>query len=94
MYGESSVLDAKVLEMGFENSDISMLVILPNKFDGLTSLESELHQVNFQDLSKTLNEENVEVKIPKFKIEFDITMNEPLTTVSIFKDIGRSFEFL
>ena len=82
MYGENSVLDAKVLELGFENPDISMLFILPNKFDGLTSLETKLHQVNFQDLSKTLNEENVEVKIPKFKIEFDATMNEPLKTVS------------
>ena len=82
MYGENSVLDTKVLEMGFENSDISMLFILPNKKDGLTSLEAELHQVNFQDLSKSLHLEDVEVKIPKFKIEFDISMNEPLKTVS------------
>ena len=68
--------------MGFERSDISMLIILPNKKDGISALESKIGQVNFQDLVKSLQEEEVEVKLPKFKIETAITMKEPLQEVS------------
>ena len=82
-------MDAKVLEMGFEDFDISMMFILPNKYDGLTSIESELHRVNFQDLSKSLHEEFVEAKIPKFKIELDISLKEPLQAVSFFTNIYK-----
>ena len=80
-------MEAKVLEMKYENSDITMMIILPNKNDGLSALESKISQVNFQDLAESLEYNYVDMKLPKFKIEFNINMNEPLKKVScsIFK---------
>lgn len=75
-------MDAKILQMGFEFSDISMMIILPNKKDGLSDLESKIDQVNFQDLAKSLQEEEVVVKIPKFKIESSIQMKDVLEKVN------------
>lgn len=81
MYGENRELDATILNMAFENSDMSMLIILPNKKDGISVLESKIGQVNFQDLAKSLQEEEVVVNIPKFKIESEISVKEHLQKV-------------
>lgn len=59
-----------------------MMIILPNKKDGLSDLESKIDQVNFQDLAKSLQEEEVVVKIPKFKIESSIQMKDILQKVN------------
>ena len=82
MYGENKELDAKVLNMWFDNYDASLLVILPNKKDGISDLESKIANVNFQDLFKTLEEENVNVQFPKFKIESQTVVKEHLQKVS------------
>lgn len=59
-----------------------MMIILPNKKNGLSDLESKIDQVNFQDLAKSLQEEEVVVKIPKFKIESSIQMKDILQKVN------------
>ena len=82
MYGESSELDAKILQLLFKKTDISMLIILPKQKDGISALESKIGQVNLQDLVKTLQDVEVKVKLPKFTIESDISMNIALKEVS------------
>lgn len=58
-----------------------MMIILPNSKTGLSALESKLHTINFGELRKNMYNEEVNVEIPKFKIEFDIELNEPLKKV-------------
>lgn len=81
-YGEFPELDATGLEMKYENSNISMMILLPNKLDGLAEMEQRLHDVDLNSLSTRMHLETVTIKIPKFRIGFDINMKDPLNKVS------------
>lgn len=80
-YGILSQLDATAIELPYKDSDISMLIILPNSRTGLSALEGKLNTINLGDISSKLYSQEVNVEIPKFKIEFDIKLNEPLKKV-------------
>lgn len=73
--------NAKALEMSYKDSDLSMLLILPNQVDGLSKLETQLKGVDLNDISSKMRSEDVDVFLPKFRIEFDINLKEPLTKV-------------
>lgn len=73
-------LDAKALEMKYANSNISFVIVLPNNRTGLTALETK-----FKDYDLTKIEfysGRCEVLIPKFKIEYEINLNDVLKNVS------------
>lgn len=81
-YGFVEKLDATALELPYKDSDITMMIILPNKRTGLAELESKLNTVDLSDISSSLRSQEVNVELPKFKIEFDINLNEPLQKVN------------
>lgn len=75
-------LDAKALEMKYANSNISFVILLPNNRTGLTALETKFKDY---DLSKIeFYPGRCEVLIPKFKIEYEINLNDVLKSVSKF----------
>ena len=80
-YGEFEDLDAAALEMPYKDSDLSMLVILPNSRTGLADLEEKLKNVTLKDLSQRMYTTKVIVGMPKFKAEFDVELSEPLKKV-------------
>ncbi len=80
-YGVNDELDASILELPYKDSNISMLIILPNKRTGLAQVESKLSSVDLSQISKKLRNTEVVLELPKFKIEFDIKLNEPLQKV-------------
>lgn len=80
-YGAIPNLDATAIELPYKDSDISMLIILPNSRTGLSALEGKLNTIDLGDLTKKMYSQEVNVEIPKFKIEFDIELNDPLTKV-------------
>lgn len=80
-YGSLQDLDATAIELPYKDSDISMLIILPNSKTGLSALEGKLNTIDLSEISNKLYSQEVNVEIPKFKIEFDIELNEPLKKV-------------
>ncbi|XP_070491252.1 antitrypsin-like isoform X4 [Chironomus tepperi] len=92
-YGVFEELDATALELPYKDSDITMMIILPNKRDGLANLEKKLGSVDFGDMSNRMYSQEVNVEIPKFKIEFDIQLNEPLKKMGMTKMFGNDAEF-
>lgn len=86
-YGVFDELDATALELPYKDSDITMMIILPNKRGGLAALENKLGTINFSDMSNKMYSQEVNVEIPKFKIEFDIKLNEPLKKVKLVEDV-------
>ncbi|XP_005187409.1 serine protease inhibitor 42Dd isoform X1 [Musca domestica] len=82
-YGEFPKYDAKVLEMPYENSDLSMMLILPNEVEGLAKLEEKLKGVDLNEISSQLKTHDVDVFLPKFRIEFDIDLKEPLMKMGL-----------
>lgn len=84
-YGEFPDLDATALEMPYKDSDLSMLIILPNSRTGLVDLEEKLKNVSLPDLTQRMYSTKVIVDMPKFKAEFEVELTEPLKKVSVLE---------
>lgn len=81
-YAEFPELDAKGINLPYKDSDMSMFIILPNRRSGLAQLEAKLKTVNLQDLQRNMYKSEVEVSLPKFKIEFEVSLVDALRKVS------------
>ncbi|KAH8340361.1 hypothetical protein KR074_005642, partial [Drosophila pseudoananassae] len=87
---EFADLDAKVIELPYRNSSLSMQIFLPNRIDGLSKLESQIG-----GFDRTLRQQNVyNVKIPKFKIEFKKELKEVLRKLGIQSVFGNAADLL
>ncbi|SPP80836.1 blast:Heterochromatin-associated protein MENT [Drosophila guanche] len=65
-----------------ECTDIVFLIILPLEEQGLAELEEKLSGVALNEISSQLQEELVELKLPTFKMEFDVSL------VSVLEQLG------
>ena len=80
-YGDLVDLDATGIDLPYENSDFSMMILLPNKRDGLKALEDKLKSNNFLELSSRLKRAHVFITMPKFEIDFSLNLNDVLKEV-------------
>lgn len=73
-------LNAKILKLKYIN-DYSFIIILPNEQSGFTSLESNLKNHDFKEIIDRLAMKEVDVKISRFTIEFELKLNDLLEEV-------------
>lgn len=81
MYADIPALDARIVEIPYNNSDVSMLVILPNNCTGLSDLETKLATFNYINLNGTLTEHKIQVSLPIFTIETELHLDQTLQSV-------------
>lgn len=81
-YGEFADLDAKAIELPYQIADLSMLLILPNKVGGLAALEQELANTDLNLIVQRMRTTSVDIFLPKFCIEFEVDLKQPLQKVS------------
>ncbi|MCK5233845.1 MAG: serpin family protein [Candidatus Aenigmarchaeota archaeon] len=74
-YAETN--DAQILELPYDNDDLSMLIILPKEND-LGALEESLNSENVPKFKSMLRKQRVDIYIPKFKFETKYFMVETL----------------
>ncbi|XP_055840329.1 serine protease inhibitor 42Dd-like [Episyrphus balteatus] len=82
-YGVFPELNATAVEMPYKDSDISMILILPNERDGLADLESKLSSVVINDLSARMTVKSLDLYMPKFKISFTTRLTDTLKAMGI-----------
>lgn len=80
-YAENEELDAKFLKLPYENNEVSMIIVLPNKKDGLRSLETRIEKVL---QPQNFTEAKVYAQIPKFTTEAKVEFVPIFENVSIF----------
>lgn len=80
-------LDATALEMKYANSNFSFVIVLPNSRTGLSALEGKLKNYDLAEITNKMHKQEVEVTIPKFKVEFEINLND------VLKKLGMSEMF-
>eukprot|EP00099_Drosophila_melanogaster_P007544 NP_001260209.1 serpin 28B, isoform B [Drosophila melanogaster] len=76
-------IDAKIIELPYWNSTLSMRIILPNSVDGLRKLKEKVGFIDYH-----LEKKSVNVKLPKFKIESKAQLKgifENLGILDVFK---------
>ncbi|KAI8034205.1 ovalbumin-related protein X-like [Drosophila gunungcola] len=78
-------LDATALELPFNDSATSMLILLPNQLDGLANLEQQLAQPEFDlnRIANRLHRQSVAVSLPKFSTDSDIDMTDALKMLGL-----------
>ncbi|KAI8034184.1 hypothetical protein M5D96_013035 [Drosophila gunungcola] len=78
-------LDATALELPFNDSATSMLILLPNQLGGLASLEQQLAQPEFDlnRIANRLHRQSVTVSLPKFSADSDIDMTDALKMLGL-----------
>ncbi|KAI8034421.1 ovalbumin-related protein X-like [Drosophila gunungcola] len=78
-------LDATALELPFNDSATSMLILLPNQLDGLANLEQQLAQPEFDlnRIANRLHRQSVTVSLPKFSAFSDIDMTDALKMLGL-----------
>ncbi|XP_019867136.1 antichymotrypsin-2 isoform X6 [Aethina tumida] len=86
-------LDAQVLELPYANKALSMIVVLPNKKDGIRELEGKLVNTPLDKVIEGMYSTDVEVYLPKFKIETTIDLKEILTNMGLGNIFSNSANF-
>jgi len=82
-YTELNDLDASALEMKYADSNYSMVFLLPNNHAGLETLETKLKGHDFSKITTEMRLQKVKVNIPKFKVEFEVKLNDILTNLGM-----------
>lgn len=96
-FGYVEALKTKAIELGYENSDAVMIVLLPDKDHSLAQLRQSLNVESLNQLIQSLNEIKVDLYLPKFKIESKFDLIPTLMSVgikSIFSPSGADFSGL
>ncbi|XP_063911913.1 serine protease inhibitor 3/4-like isoform X2 [Zophobas morio] len=79
-YYESAELNAKFLELPYQGNDVSMVIVLPNEKEGLSSLENEIEKVF---TAPRFTHERVSVSLPKFAVENKVQLKTLLENLGI-----------
>lgn len=74
-------LDAQALELAYFNSNLTFLIILPKNRTGLIALENHLKDYDLTKIFDQMSINEINVKIPKFKVETEVNFNEIIKNV-------------
>jgi serine protease inhibitor len=91
-YGDSDSL--QTLELPYVGDDLSMIVLLPKKVDGLVELETALTVENLEKWMGGLGKTRVRVFLPRFKVSRGFGLNDTLASmgmVDAFDDSKANF---
>lgn len=79
----SEELEANALAMNYANSKLAFVIVLPKNRTGLTALEAKLKHFDLTKITYSFGRpRGVNVIIPKFKIEYEIELNDAMKSVS------------
>jgi serpin B len=73
----------EALELPYEAHDLSMVVLLPNKADGLPALEKRLTAANLAQWLARLSDHGVDVTLPKFKLTSEFMLKDVLSKMGM-----------
>ncbi|MDO4550934.1 MAG: serpin family protein [Planctomycetia bacterium] len=70
--------DFQAISLPYKGDRLEMIVILPNKVNGLPDLEAQLSPEFFQNILRNLSRKEVKLWLAKFKLEESFELNEIL----------------
>jgi len=81
--GEFDNLDCKALELPYKEQHMHMLLLLPNRIEGLAKLEQYLSLSCINEISNGLRRRDAIVVMPRFKIEVKVKLQNILPQLGI-----------
>lgn len=76
-------LGLQIVEMPYTDENISMVVLLPNKKDGIKDLEKALTTENLQKWTSGLSQRKLNLHFPKFTLESGFLMGKKLAEMGM-----------
>ncbi|MCD6336620.1 MAG: serpin family protein, partial [Candidatus Marinimicrobia bacterium] len=89
----SQTKDYTILEIPYEGYEYSMLIILPKENNGLVDLVKDISADDIIAHDKNKKHEDVLVYIPKFKMETDYELKEPLSALGMSAAFSANADF-
>jgi serpin B len=83
----------QALELPYENRQLSMLVFLPKKIDGLAELEKSLTSAQVDKLLGGMKTHMVNLSLPKFKVTSTFSLGETLSQMGMPLAFSKSADF-
>lgn len=75
-------LDATALALEYANSNMSSIIVMPDSRITLAELEAKLKSYDLGKIIENVEPSSYQVFVPKFKVEYEIDLNEVLKNVS------------
>lgn len=75
-------LCATVLELKYANSNMALVIVLPDECSSLPELEANVKDCDLAKVFENLQRDRYQVFIPKFTVEYEIKLNDALKNVS------------
>jgi serpin B len=82
-YAYAETPDLQMVELPYDGNDLSMIILLPRKLDGIGALESELTTAKLTQWTQSLNEHEIILSLPKFKLTWEIELKETLAAMGM-----------
>ncbi|KAG7209629.1 hypothetical protein KM043_011279 [Ampulex compressa] len=82
-YADLLELDAKLIELPYEGEEYSMIIIVPNKVDGLSELGSKIRTMSTNTLLTEGYKQEINLYLPRFKIESTMPLNNVLENMGL-----------
>lgn len=73
----------KILELPYAGNDISMVVLLPSKADGLSELEDNITVANLAEWTGKMRRMKVSVFLPRFRMTSQFRLDKTLQTMGM-----------
>lgn len=81
-YRDDKGLNAKILAIPYKGDKVSMVIVLPNRKDGLDLVQMKLGQEDVREVAQIPHLNQVKVCLPRFKLDFGATL------IETFKKLG------
>ncbi|XP_050581079.1 antichymotrypsin-2-like isoform X4 [Bombus affinis] len=82
-YGDLVDLNAKFVVIPYKGDEFSMVIILPNEIDGLSDVQKKLQNTSLTNILSQGHEEEVNLWLPKFKMESMLKLNDVLKEMGL-----------
>jgi serpin B len=80
-YFENS--DFQIIDLPYGNGDFSMTVLLPRPGKDVDELIADLDQESWDQWMDSLSQEAVDLELPRFGLEYELTLNDALTALGM-----------
>jgi serpin B len=85
--------DVQILELPYVGDDLSMILLLPKKIDGLAELEEALSVKNLERWLRSLHKTKVQVFLPRYKMSRAFKLNDILVSMGMENAFGSQANF-
>ena len=93
-FGYTETDEVQLLEMPYEDDEISMVVVLPTDPLGLSDLEATLTSAQLDEWIGDATTTEVRVWLPSFEMDYELPLKETLETLGMtdmFEELGADF---